>query len=99
MESLSQQVENDHFLPWNALNCVVGWGSASNSDGRLQRSPNPLAVEGRGRRFCVMSPGAHEPSYASVGPHQAINLLRAFVIFETEITWTPPPYIWLNFMF
>ena len=28
LENLSQQVEDDHFLPWNALKCVVGWGSA-----------------------------------------------------------------------
>ena len=64
LENLSQQVENDHFLPWNALKCVVGWGSAPDPAG-IWRSPNPLAVEGEGRRFCVMSPGAHDSSYAS----------------------------------
>ena len=66
LENLSQQVENDHFLLWNALKCVVGWSSALDPVwGAYSAPPNPLAIEGEGRRLCVMSPGAHDPSYAS----------------------------------
>ena len=58
LEILLQQVENDHFLPWNALKCVVGWGSAPNPTGEHTAPQKPLAVEGRGANS-VSCPRAH----------------------------------------
>ena len=64
LENLSQQVENDHFLlvECSEMRCRLeiephldpAWGAYS-------LSPNPLAIEGEGRRLCDMSPGAHDP--------------------------------------
>ena len=39
LENLSQQVENDHILPWNALKCVFGWGSYPDPTGGAYSAP------------------------------------------------------------
>jgi hypothetical protein len=73
-------------LECSKMRCRLGlcprprWGS-------LQRSPNPLAVEGERRSFCVMSPGARDPSYASVN-YTFVTLPKILLGIGTCITYS-----------